>query len=48
MRIQVIEGVRCVHHAFRYPRGDYWSKEPLKQIWESAAQVEGYLRRKKI
>jgi Icc-related predicted phosphoesterase len=33
---QVIEGVRYVHHAFDYPRGEGWSKEPLKQIWESA------------
>jgi predicted phosphodiesterase len=34
---QEIEGVRYVHHAFDYPRGEGWSKEPLKQILESAA-----------
>ena len=34
---QTIEGVRYVHHAFDYPRGEGWSKEPLKQIWESVA-----------
>ncbi len=34
---QVIEGVRYVHHAFDYPRGEGWSKDPLKQIWESVA-----------
>ncbi|HZF38912.1 MAG TPA: metallophosphoesterase [Blastocatellia bacterium] len=34
---QVIEGVRYVHHAFDYPRGEGLSKEPLKQIWESVA-----------
>ena len=36
---QVIEGIRYVHHAFDYPRGEGWSKEPLKQIWESADQA---------
>jgi Icc-related predicted phosphoesterase len=34
---QVIEGVRYVHHAFDYPRGKGWSKDPLKQILESVA-----------
>jgi hypothetical protein len=34
---QVIEGIRYVHHAFDYPRGEELPKEPLKQIWESAA-----------
>jgi predicted phosphodiesterase len=34
---QVIEGVRYVHHAFDYPQGEGWSKDPLKQIWDSAA-----------
>jgi predicted phosphodiesterase len=34
---QVIEGVRYVHYAFDYPRGAGWSKDPLKQIWESVA-----------
>jgi calcineurin-like phosphoesterase family protein len=43
---QVIEGVRYVHHAFDYPRGKGWSKEPLKQIWESAAQAEADLQRR--
>jgi Calcineurin-like phosphoesterase len=37
---QMIEGVRYVHHAFDYPRDKGWSKEPLKQIWESVAQAE--------
>jgi hypothetical protein len=32
---QEIEGIRYVHHAFYYPREEGWSKEPLKQIWES-------------
>jgi len=32
---QVIEGVRYVHHAFDYPRGERESKDPLKQILES-------------
>src|SRR5262245_57255587 len=43
---QVIEGVRYVHHAFDYPREDGWSKEPLKQIWKSAAQAEVDLQRR--
>ena len=34
---QVIEGVRYVHHAFDYPLGAEWSKDPLKQILESVA-----------
>ncbi|MCI0392399.1 MAG: metallophosphoesterase [Acidobacteria bacterium] len=34
---QVIEGIRYVHYAFDYPRGKGWSKDPLKQIWESTA-----------
>jgi Icc-related predicted phosphoesterase len=34
---QMIEGVRYVHHAFDYPREKGWSKDPLKQIWESVA-----------
>jgi hypothetical protein len=34
---QVIEGVRYVHHAFDYPRGEGWTKDPLKQILESVA-----------
>jgi calcineurin-like phosphoesterase family protein len=34
---QVIEGVRYVHHAFDYSRGEGWSKDPLKQIGASAA-----------
>jgi Calcineurin-like phosphoesterase len=33
----VIEGIRYVHHAFDYPREEGWSKEPLKQICESAS-----------
>jgi hypothetical protein len=33
----VIEGVRYVHHAFDYPLGAEWSKDPLKQILESVA-----------
>ncbi len=32
---RVIEGVRYVHHVFDYPRGAGWSKDPLKQIWET-------------
>jgi hypothetical protein len=36
---QMIEGVRYVQHAFDYPRGEGWSKEPLKQIGESAEQA---------
>jgi hypothetical protein len=43
---QVIEGVRYVQHAFDYPREKGWSKEPLKQIWESAAQAEADLQRR--
>jgi predicted phosphodiesterase len=35
---RVIEGIRYVHHAFDYPRGAGWSKEPLKQIWESVEE----------
>jgi Icc-related predicted phosphoesterase len=34
---QVIEGVRYIHYAFDYPRGEGWSKEPLKQIWGAVA-----------
>jgi len=34
---QMIEGVRYIHHAFDYPRGEGHSKEPLKQIWESVS-----------
>jgi calcineurin-like phosphoesterase family protein len=34
---QVIEEVRYIHHAFDYPRGEGWPKEPLKQILESVA-----------
>ena len=34
---RVIEGVRYIHHAFDYPRGETWAKDPLKQIWESVA-----------
>jgi hypothetical protein len=34
---QMIEGVRYIHHAFDYPRGEGYSKEPLKQIWESVS-----------
>jgi Calcineurin-like phosphoesterase len=37
---QVIEGVRYIHHAFDYPRDKGWSKEPLKLIYESAAEAE--------
>src|SRR5262249_41230958 len=36
---QEIEGVRYIHHAFKYPREKGWSKEPLKLIWESVAQA---------
>jgi len=42
---QVIEDVRYIHHAFDYPRGKGWSKEPLKQIWESVAKAEADRRR---
>jgi hypothetical protein len=45
---QEIEGVRYILHAFDYPRGEGWSKEPLKQIWESVAQAEADRRRKKM
>ena len=34
---RVIEGIRYVHHAFDYPRGEGLSKAPLKQILESVA-----------
>jgi Icc-related predicted phosphoesterase len=30
---QVIEGIRYIHYAFGYPRGEGRSKELLKQIW---------------
>jgi predicted phosphodiesterase len=43
---QVIEGVRYVHHAFDCPRGEVGLKDPLKRIWESAAQAETDCRRK--
>ena len=45
---QVIEGIRYVHHAFDYPRGKEWSKDPLKQIWESVTQAEADSRRKEM
>jgi predicted phosphodiesterase len=45
---QVIEGIRYVHHAFDYPREEGWSKEPLKQIWESASQAEADRLRKEV
>ena len=45
---QVIEGIRYVHHAFDYPREEGRSKEPLKQIWESASQAEADCRRKEV
>jgi hypothetical protein len=45
---QEIEGVRYIHHAFDYPRWDGWSKEPLKQIWESVAQAEADRPRKEM
>ena len=45
---QVIEGVRYIHQAFDYPRGEVWLKDPLKQIWESAAQAETDCRRKEM
>jgi predicted phosphodiesterase len=45
---QVIEGVRYIHHALDYPRSEVWSKEPLKQIWESAAQAEADHRKKGV
>ena len=32
---RVIEGVRYIHYALDYPRGEGWSKDPLKQIGES-------------
>jgi hypothetical protein len=44
----VIEGIRYVHHAFDYPREEGWSKEPLKQICESASQAEADRRRKEM
>jgi Icc-related predicted phosphoesterase len=34
---RVIEGVRYIHYAFDYPRGEGWSKDPLKQIGESVS-----------
>jgi hypothetical protein len=34
---QVVEGVRYIHHALDYPRGEGRSKEPLKQVLESLA-----------
>jgi predicted MPP superfamily phosphohydrolase len=37
---RMIGGVRYVHYAFDYPRSEGWTKEPLKQIWESDAQAE--------
>jgi Calcineurin-like phosphoesterase len=45
---QVIEGIRYVHHVFDHPRGEGWSKEPLKQIWESVAQDETDRQRKEV
>lgn len=45
---QVIEGVRYVQHAFDYPRGAGWSKDPLKRIWESVEQAEADCQRKEI
>jgi Icc-related predicted phosphoesterase len=45
---QVIEGVRYVHHAFDYPREEGRSKDPLKQIWESASQAEADRRGKEM
>jgi hypothetical protein len=42
---KVIEGVRYIHHAFDYPRGEGGGKDPLKQIWESAAMPDDDLRR---
>jgi hypothetical protein len=48
LRRHVIEGIRYVHHAFDYPREEGWSKEPLKQICESASQAEADRRRKEM
>lgn len=45
---QVIEGVRYIHHAFGYPREGKGVKDPMKQIWESAAQAEADHRRKEV
>jgi hypothetical protein len=45
---RVIGGIRYVHHAFDYSREEGWSKEPLKQIWESASQAEAARRRKEM
>jgi Icc-related predicted phosphoesterase len=37
---KMIDGVRYIHHAFDYPRGEALSKDPLKQILGPVAQVE--------
>jgi hypothetical protein len=45
---EMVEGVRYIQHALDYPLEEGWSKDPIKQIWESTAQTECGRRRKEI
>jgi Icc-related predicted phosphoesterase len=45
---KVIEGIRYVHNVFDYPLKEGDTKDPFKQIWESAAPADGDRRTKEV